>query len=423
MRASFRTFAALLALLLALIALPSAVMAASGHSLSATVSAALGVPAGNLEQGVTGATQPEHRGTVPPPTPRPVPPQPIPPSPAPTATPAPSHSSTAATVGTFKIVKVIGDRLSSTIYAYTEDNWLYRSDLDGRSWMLVVTDPPVSDFLMSAADPNVLYSGEGPNCAGATATIAPMYKSVDGGYTWTELTSGLDLKPLLIDPSNAENVFAADCSAIYLSTDGGMTWTPKPSNAADNLWQTYAPVAMASGSLVGSPPPATPHWDQILAVGNDLQNVGVVAFTGDRGDTWANITSIANAPAGITAVEASLYAGGRLWVVDNKGVWATTDYGVNWMHQAKGLEYLLRTRAGFNDVTYGQDGTLYLATDAGLYMQSAPTAAWEKPDSEDVTFDSEKMLNFLLTESNPRRLWINAEDSDGDPVVYTMVID
>ena len=44
MRASFRTFALLLAFALALIALPSVVMAAGGQSLSATVATAFGAP-------------------------------------------------------------------------------------------------------------------------------------------------------------------------------------------------------------------------------------------------------------------------------------------------------------------------------------------------------------------------------------------
>jgi photosystem II stability/assembly factor-like uncharacterized protein len=420
MRASFRTFALLLAFALALIALPSVVMAAGGQSLSATVAAAFGSPV-DLEQG--NSPLPTPGGTVPPPTPRPIPPAPVPPRPHyPTPTPR-AASPTGVTVGNNSIAKVIGDRLSSTIYAYTTRGWLYRSDLDGRSWQLVITNPPVSDFVMSAADPNVLYSGAGQSCTNAAAPIAPLYKSVDGGYTWTELPGGLDLKPLLIDPVDPDTLFAADCATIYLSTDGGETWSPKPDNAADNLWQTYAPVALASGSLVGSPQPATPHWDQIFGAGNDLQNVGVVAFSGDRGDTWANITSATDALKGVTDVEASLFEGGRLWVVDSQGVWASSDYGVNWTLEKEGLDYAIRTRTPLNDMTDGQDGTLYLATGFGLFMQEAPGEAWVRPDRNEVSFSTEKMLDLLVTETNPRRLWINAEQRNGDPIVFTMVID
>ena len=290
MRASLRIFV-LLAVVLTLVALPSVVMAAGGQSLSATVATMFGASGSDDVGQQPPPPYPPPGGTVPHPTPRPRPPVPPPPPPPPPVQPIPAASRPLpATLGTYQIVRVIGDRLSSTIYAYTDSGWLYRSDFDGRSWYLVITEPAVNDFLMSPSDPNVLYSGSGPDCSGSSASIAPMYKSEDGGGTWTELPGGLDLKPMLIDPSNPNNVFAADCATLYLSTDGGQTWMPKPDAPADNIWQTYTLADMSSGSLVGSPQPATPHWDQIFAVGNDVQGTGIVAFTGDQGVSWANIT-------------------------------------------------------------------------------------------------------------------------------------
>jgi hypothetical protein len=419
MKASFRTFVVLPAIALALIALPSVVMAAGSQSLGATVSSVFGSPA-VIEQ-TSPLPTPTPGGTVPPPTPRPRPPAPRPqPQPAyPTPTPVPS-SSTGASLGTYKLVKVIGDRLSSTIYAYTNNGWLFRSDLDGRGWTLVTTEPAVQDFVMSASNPDILYSGAGPDCTGTSVSVSAMYKSEDGGETWVELPTGLDLKPMLVDQGNPDNVFAADCAALYLSTDGGETWTPKPDAAADNLWQTFTPVDMSSGSLVGSPRPETPHWDQIFAAGNDAQLAGVVAFTGDGGATWANITNPEQAPTDIRAVVASLTEGGKVWVVDSKGVWSTSDYGVNWTLSNQGLEYLAKINISFNDLTYAANGKLYLATGAGLYIQSEPNAPWKL--ATDVDFRLENMQSLLLTETSPQRLWINALDADGDPIVFSMLV-
>ena len=422
MRASLRIFV-LIAVVLTLVALPSVVMAAGGQSFSATVATMFGA-AGGDEVGHR-PPPPPPGGTVPHPTPRPpVPPPhpPVPPPPVrPTAVPAAGRA-LPATVGTYKIVRVVGDRLSSTIYAYTDSGWLYRSDFDGRSWYLVVTEPAVADFLMSPSDPNVLYSGKGPDCGGSSVSIAPMYKSEDGGATWTELTAGLDLKPLMIDPSNPNHLFAADCATIYLSADGGQTWAPKPTAPAENIWQTYSPADMSSGSLVGSPQPATPHWDQSFAVGNEASGAGVVAFTGDQGASWANITDPAKAPQNVTAVLASLTEGGKVWVVSSQGVWWTTDYGVNWTLSNTGLEYLIKTHAAFNDLANGYNGNLYLATQRGLYMQKAGDGVWKLPDSKEVDFGPVNMLNLLVTESNPGRLWINALDKNDNPIVYTMLV-
>ena len=418
MRLSIRTLSLLLALMLALVALPSVVMAASGHALSASMAAAFGVEQDGAENNATNNWQPARHGTVPPPTPRPIPPQPVPPAPRPPQ-PAPvaRTASRAAVIGTYIITKVIGDRLSPTVYAYTNNNRLYRSDDDGRTWQLVATNPPVGHFVMSAVNPDILYSGSGPNCAAASATLAPMYKSTDGGFSWSELTTGLDLKPLLIDPSNAEHVFAADCSTLYLSTDGGMTWSPKPEADAEPLWQTYAVTAMASASLVNT---TTPHWSELFAAGNDGLRTGVVAFSGDQGGTWANISSASDTWNNVTALTASLDKAGTLWVVDSQGVWSTADYGVNWSLSNEGLRDLLRMGASFNDVTYSQGGRVYLATDYGMFVQNEPGAAWVRPD---VSFGGVAMKSLLLTESNPRRLWINGEDRGGNPTVFLMTVD
>lgn len=416
MKLSLRTFLLLPALVLALVALPSVVMAAGGHSLAAGMATAFGSEQDDA-QSATDNWQPARHGTVPPPTPQPIPPQPMPPAPRPPA-PVARTTSRTAHIGNFTINRVIGDRLSSTIYAYTNNTWLYRSDDDGRTWVMVSTNMPVGNFVMSAVNPNVLYSGSGPDCTAASVTLAPMYKSTDGGFSWTEVPSGLDLKPLLIDPSNADNIFAADCGTLYLSTDGGSTWTPKPEAEADNLWQNYAVTAMASASLAGNA--VTPHWNELFAAGNDVQGTGIVAFSGDQGSTWANISSSRDIWNTITALTVSPNEAGKLWLVDSQGVWSTADYGVNWTLSSNGLQDLLRMGAAFNDVEISQGGSVYLATAYGMFVQSQSGGAWVRPD---VSFGGVNMQSLLVTESNPQRMWINGEDRGGNAVVFTLTVD
>ncbi len=420
MKVTLRTLV-LAAIVLTLVALPTVALAAGGQPVTAAVSTVL------TSAGETGL------GHWPPPPPppgpphyppphypphcgAPCPPPPPPPPPpvyCPTPTPAPAQP-VGANIGGQLMTKVIGDPHSATIYAYTNAGWLYRSNTNGSQWYMVVTNPAVHDFLMSASDPNILYSGAGPNCGNATVEIAPMYKSEDGGETWTELPGGLGLKPMLIDPSDSNNLFAADCTTLYLSTDGGQTWSPKPDAPADNIWQTYTLADMAAGAT----------WDEIFGVGNDVQGLGIVAFTGDQGASFSNITDPNQAPQNVSAVLPSLTDSGKLWVASGKGVWSSADYGVNWSLSKAGLEYLIKTNTVFNDLAYGQNGSLYLATQKGLFIQSDPNGAWKVPDKDDVNFGVANMKSLLITESNPSRLWINSEslNDDDNPVVYTMVV-
>ena len=97
-----------------------------------------------------------------------------------TATPMPNGMS----IRGYTLQKAIGNRLSPVIYGYTDNGWLFRSPDNGASWMLITTRPSVQEFVMSPAEPNVLYSGMGQDCSAVENEIAPMYKSAPASGTW-----------------------------------------------------------------------------------------------------------------------------------------------------------------------------------------------------------------------------------------------
>ena len=73
-----------------------------------------------------------------------------------------------------------------------------------------------------------------------------MYVSMDGGYSWEEVPTGINLRPLADPRRRRQPLFAADCDMLYLSTgwrhelDG-----EKPDNSVAQLWSNYRIVAMA----------------------------------------------------------------------------------------------------------------------------------------------------------------------------------
>ena len=412
MRSLSRTFLLLPALILALVLIPTVVMSAAGSTLEAPRAATF-LSAGAFDQNSIAALQ-SPPGTVPPPSPLPTPvpspiprpPRPLPPGPAPAPTPV--VTSNKAMIYPYEIEKVIGDRLSPTIYAFTSNDSLYRSDDNGRIWFLIRSQLEVDDFLMSAADPNVLYSGKGADCSDPAASNEPFYQSLDGGYTWDEMPTAINLRPLLIDPADPYRLFAADCTMLYLSEDGGMSWVEKPDNSAAQLWTTYRVVDMASASLVGDPTPTQPHWQQIYAIGVDASGMGVIAFSGDEGETWANITDPNRAPEALRVVVAQLKQAGAVWMVAGNGVWATADFGINWELTNRGLSSLA-SAGNLNDLTYAFNGKLYLATTRGLYEKPLTGKMWAKTNK--TAFGNENLVSMLLTDSNPDTLWINTEDA------------
>ncbi len=390
------------ALLLLLPALPAAANSRIGDLWSAPSAAAVGAFNSPLP------------GTIP--TPRP--PQPPAPPAAPTALPpAESLAEGQATIYRHRIDKVIGERSSPTIYAITANDALFRTDDNGRVWQQVRSVTPIDNFLMSSADPNVLYSGQGADCADPLAANQPFYRSQNGGLTWSELLTAINLRPLLIDPTNPNRLFAADCTMLYLSSDGGVTWQEQRDNSPAQLWGSYRVVAMSAASQVGAPSPASPHWDQIYAIGVDAQGTGVVAFSGDLGMTWANLTPSADPSAcpaeGICAplidprqIVAHPSQAGQVWVVSAQGIWTTTDFGVRWQPLNQGLiDFTDYASGAVHAVTQSPSGQLYLATSRGLYTQSAANPLWSKTGLP--SFSSREVVGLLLTDSNPTMLWVN----------------
>jgi hypothetical protein len=340
-------------------------------------------------------------------TPTPTLDEPQPPSAAaPLTAAAPADAAaTVLRVSNRDILRVVGDRLSSTLYGLAENGWLYRSWNDGRTWSLVTTAPLVRDFTMNAGNPYVLYGGAGLVCGAPGQTSAPLFRSGDGGATWTMLRTGMNLRPLLTNPADPDMIFAADCAMIYLSTDGGRTWAAKPDLSAASLWNQYAVVDMSAAALVGDPRPQQPDWFQLFALGVDADARGVAAFTGELGDTWVELT--AHAPVDPGVIVAHQTQAGRLWLLAADGVWATTNYGIDWELLNAGLPPHLFA-GGLHDLTYGTDGALYLATDLGLYTLPPGEDVWRFVALAGA--ERRSMERLLLTESSPDQLWINTDE-------------
>lgn len=369
---------------------------------------------------------PTQPGTVPPPTATPTrrpyptatpwrkvyyPPPPTPTlAPTPTATPRDDEM---ALIDGVPIRKIIGDRLSSTLYAYTFSGWLYRSPDDGATWQLVTTQPAVPDFVMSAADPAVLYSGLGADCGGPPQPPQPLYKSVDGGVNWSQLPGGENLRPLLAHAGDANSIFAAGCDGPYLSTDGGHTWTAKPDHSPDNIWQTYRVVEMASASLVGDPRPASPTWGQIIAGGVATDGSGIVVFSNDLGDSWVRLTpNVFPASWGMNSLALDVFTEGLVAFAEPRSVWQTANYGINWQVSTQGLETVAQrdlagATFGLNDLVYHPTGRLYLATVRGLYSKEFDAQVWAKVAG--ALYDTTAITSLLYTETNPTLLWLNTE--------------
>ena len=311
-----------------------------------------------------------------------------------------------------RVRNLAGDPLSTVLFATTMDRRLFRSDDGGLSWQLVTEEPQITPFLMSAANPDVLYAGTGDACTPAVNS-APFLRSTDGGVTWETLPTAAGLTPMLAHPTEADTLLAADCALPFASEDGGVTWAGKPDESAAQLWTDYRVLGMAAATLAG----AAPNWDYLYVAGQTDAGDGVIAYSGDEGATWERITPQSNpTPQDLRALAVDRRTAGRLWFVDANGVWATDDFGAMWTLVDAGLD-ALTTDAGFaadavTSLAYVDGHGLYLGSDLGLFILRDEAAAWEPvtvmPQGEDPEA-SPAVLGLLALDAAPDSLWVTTD--------------
>ena len=152
-------------------------------------------------------------------------------------------------------------RNTDIIYAGTASGGLWRSTSAGVNWEPVFDKEPVLSIGAVTVDqkvPDVIWAGTGEaNPRNSQSSGNGVYKSIDGGKTWTHL--GLDetrnISRIIIDPSNRNVVYVAaigsawdstEARGVYKTTDGGNTWNKilyvdKKTGAADMIMDPVNP--------------------------------------------------------------------------------------------------------------------------------------------------------------------------------------
>ncbi|MFQ6613828.1 MAG: T9SS type A sorting domain-containing protein [Fidelibacterota bacterium] len=158
------------------------------------------------------------------------------------------------------------------------DGILKTSD-GGNRWIQLgstVSNPAfkyVTRIVVNSADPlNVL-----------AATNTGVYRSVDGGISWTEVFNNNNrIQQIIANPHNfAELYLTANGSGIYKSNDGGLSW-----NQIDTFSGTFYRIEMAVA-------PSNPSVLYAATV-NGSSGLGGFYRSEDSGNSWTQITSSVN---------------------------------------------------------------------------------------------------------------------------------
>jgi photosystem II stability/assembly factor-like uncharacterized protein len=223
----------------------------------------------------------------------------------------------------------------------------FRSTDGGNTWSNVIARAAygdVPDLARDASDPRILYATTWCRSTSCTNTTAKVLKSTDGGVTWTDKSSGLPVgvasgiderMSIALAPSNSSVLYAARSlknatsgnlvSHMYKSVNAGDTWTELTSISGSSRLSSYlAQQGWYNNVIVVSPTNA----DVVIGAGTSY-----VRST-DGGITFQSTLS----GSGVHVDAHDLrYRGSKLWIANDGGIWASTDDALSATDRNAGL--------------------------------------------------------------------------------------
>src|SRR4051812_26055311 len=230
-------------------------------------------------------------------------------------------------------------------YAATASGGVWMSSDGGTTWKSVFDDQPVSSIgsiAVAPSDRNVIYVGSGEaNIRGNVAAGNGIYKSIDGGKTWSHVwTQEGQIGTMAVHPKDANTAFAAVLGhafgpnperGVYRTRDGGKTWQQvlkkdSDTGASDVAIDPSNPNTVFAG-----------FW-QARRFPWDLQSGGPgsgLYVSRDGGDTWKQLTGH-GLPDGIwgkVGVAVAPSDGRRVYALieaEKGGLFRSDDGGESW---------------------------------------------------------------------------------------------
>lgn len=281
-----------------------------------------------------------------------------------------------------------------TFFVGTPDGGLWKTSDGGATWTPMgdgLPYLPVSVILIHPSNPDIMYISLGDKGGWWNWNLG-VYRSTDGGNTWAptgldwELSDENVIYNLIMAPSNPQVLFAATNKAIRRSTDGGDTWTSVQTGE-------YTDIKFHPGD------------DSILyAVHHDYWGTDQIVKSTDFGDTWTQISNF-----NITQTDTRL---------------AVTPAAPDWLgvHSSNGKHFMLSKDGGLTYVDHTgpeDDGSIFSfsATDsntvyiAGVSVSRSTDqgATWEKYTHwyndgihPEVHADAH---DFVFNPHHPNELW------------------
>ena len=302
---------------------------------------------------------------------------------------------------------------ADTIYVGTAGSaaGVFKTTNGGASWTLKnsgLTTPYVTCLRADPSNPNVLLAG----------TSGGVFKTTNGGDTWTAKNAGLsnlNVRSLRIHPSNPLKYYAGTANGFFYTTNGGTSWTALSGGLLDHDVRAVAFDAAGNVLYAGG------YW------GGVHKSVGLAAWQQKvQGMTNTFISDIDCLPDEGLVVEVSSY--GQVFVSE--------DGGENWEDHSSGVACEALTGIAIDRAA---PDTVYIGADYGGVYKSANGGLTWTAMNNGLTATDVKCLrlarvsgkailyagtyNYLFRSTNGARSWTSKSAGITDKHIWTIEVD
>lgn len=279
----------------------------------------------------------------------------------------------------------------AVFYMAPTDGGVWKTVNFGRTWAPIFDGQPtqsVGALAIAPSNPEIIYVGSGEGLQRPDLSVGDgIYKSADGGKTWTHLglRDGQQIGRILVDPRDPDRVFVAvlghpyganEERGVFRSKDGGKSWEKVLYKDEDTGAEDLA-FDPANSQIIYAD-----LWSarQVPWEGSISGHKGGLFKSTDGGDTWKPLTKglpTNQEGLGRIGIGVAPNDGNRLYAMVDApqlgGVYRSDDAGESWTRVnderrvwGRGDDFAwVRVAPNDKDTVYACNTSLYESTDGG----------------------------------------------------------